>query len=116
MGLNQTRYTAGNTLRLDMLVNGAGEADFYVAILFPGGGFMTLAYPDGFSFLNVIQPYLLSENISGQKFYPILNLPLPSGLASGNYSACGVLVRPNSVDVIDQKNWIHSDCPQFEMY
>ncbi|MEK8021488.1 MAG: Calx-beta domain-containing protein [Candidatus Parabeggiatoa sp.] len=116
MGLNQTRYTAGNTLRLDMVLNGAGDADLYVAILFPGGGFMTLAYPDGFSFLNVIQPYLLSENISGQKVYPILNLPLPSGLASGNYSACGVLVRPNSVDVIDQKNWIHSDCPQFEMY
>ena len=116
MGLNQTRYTTGDTLRLDMVVNGAGNADLYVAILFPGSGFMTLGYPDRFGFLNTIQPYLLSENISGKKVYPILNLQLPSGLVLGNYSTCGVLVHPNSVDVLDRNNWIHLDCPQFEMY
>jgi hypothetical protein len=116
MGLNQTRYTTGDTLLLDMTINGTGDADLYVAIIFPDGNFMTLGYPDEFGFPNTPQPYIAAVNIAGEKIYPIFNLLIPQGLALGNYSTCGVLVPPNTDDVLDQSNWIHLDCPGFEMY
>ncbi|MEK8022005.1 MAG: C13 family peptidase, partial [Candidatus Parabeggiatoa sp.] len=116
MGLNQTRYTTGNTLLLDMTVNGAGDADLYVAIIFPDGNFMTLGYPDEFGFPNTPDAYIAASNIAGEKTYPLFNFPIPEGLALGNYSTCGVLVPPNTDDVLDQSKWIHVDCPGFEMY
>lgn len=116
MNLNQTRYTAGDTLRLDMTVNGKGEADLYAAIVFPDGNFITIAYPDKLSFLNTTQPYLPAVNIDGKKVYSILNLEIPPSWALGSYSVCGVLTPPKTVDVLNQNNWIHWDCATFEMY
>ncbi len=116
MDLNQTRYTAGNALRLNMRVEGTGEADFYVAIVFPEGHFMTLTYPDELGLPNTPQPYMSAKHIAGESVYPILDLELPPGLALGGYAACGVLIDSDSTDVLDQTNWIHSDCLPFEMY
>lgn len=116
MALNQTRYTAGDTLLLDMTVDGAGDADLYVAIIFPEGNFMTLEYPDEFGFPNTPEPYIATVNIAGEKIYSVLNLLIPPGLALGNYSTCGVLVHPNIANVLEQSNWIHLDCSGFEMY
>ncbi|MEK8020359.1 MAG: SUMF1/EgtB/PvdO family nonheme iron enzyme, partial [Candidatus Parabeggiatoa sp.] len=115
INLNQTRYTAGDTLRLDLTVNGQGKADLYTAIVFPDNSFITIAYPDKLSFLNTAQAYLSEMNIDGKRVYSILNLELPASWALGTYSVCGVLMPPKTTEVLNQDNWIHWDCVQFEV-
>jgi PKD repeat protein len=115
MILNQSRYTPGDALRLDMVVNGKVMVDLYVAIVFPDGDFMTLAYPLAFSWPNTIQVYQPNVAITGQQTFSIMDFPLPTGVAKGPYKACGVLVKANS-DPNDRGNWIHIDCPGFEVY
>ena len=117
MDLNNFRYTAGDTFRLDMTVDGEGLADTYVAIVFPDGHFVTLSYPDKFSFPKIANPYRQGMTISGPRVYSsVLALVLPPGLPVGDYSACGVLVQPNAADVLDSRHWIHLDCSSFEVY
>jgi PKD repeat protein len=115
MVLNQSRYTPGDALRLDMVVNGKVMVDLYVAIVFPNGDFMTLAYPLAFSWPNTIQVYQSNVAITGQQTFSIMDFPLPTGVAKGPYKACGVLVKANN-DPNDRSHWIHIDCPGFEVY
>ncbi|MDM8560308.1 hypothetical protein, partial [Candidatus Parabeggiatoa sp. HSG14] len=115
MQLNQSRYTTGNPLRLDMQVNRQAVVDLYVAIVFPDGNFMTIAYPLAFSWPNTIQSYQPNVEIAGQKTYAIMDFPLPSDIAKGQYQAYGVLVTAGA-DPYDQNNWIHSDYKEFEVY
>jgi hypothetical protein len=116
MDLNQKDYTAEDTLRLDMTVNGIGEADLYIAIISPSGHLTTLSYPDKLNQLNTLQPYLSAINITGKQVYPVFNGQLPAGLALGEYTICGVLVRPNAVEVLNQENWIYWDCPTLTIH
>jgi WD40 repeat protein len=115
MLMNHKRYTTGEQLRLDMQVNGKTNADFYVAIVFPDGDFITIAHPLNFSWPNVIQAYQNNVEITGQKVYPIMDFPLPAGIESGNYQACCVLVGAG-YDPHDQANWVHVHCAGFEVY
>ncbi|MCP4698106.1 MAG: hypothetical protein GY862_14825 [Gammaproteobacteria bacterium] len=115
MSLNQSRYTAGEPLRLDMNVGGKGETDLYVAILFPDGMFMSIAYPLNFSWPGTIQVYQAGVTIDGNRAYPIMDFPLPPSVAKGFYSACGVLTNTGS-DPYDVANWQDFDCPRFEIY
>jgi len=115
MQLNQSRYTTGNPLLLDMQVNGQAQADLYVAIFFPEGFFITIAYPVNISFPNTIQVYQANVEIAGQKTYNIIDFPLPSDIAKGQYQTYGVLVTAGT-DPYDQNNWIHFDNEVFEVY
>jgi len=115
MQLNQSRYTTGNPLRLDMQVNGQGMVDLYVTIEFPSGYFMTIAYPLALSQLNAIQIYQPAVEIAGEKTYPIMDFPLPAGITTGDYHACGVLVLVGA-EPMDTNNWIDSHCAGFEVY
>ncbi len=115
MELNQSRYTSNETLRLDMLVNGQAEVDLYIAIIFPDGNFMTIAYPLNFSRPGAIQVYQPMVEIAGQNTYPIMNFPMPSGIALGEYSACGVVVKAGTA-ALEQENWIDIDCAVFEIF
>jgi hypothetical protein len=116
MQLNQSRYTTNNPLRLDMEVNGQATVDFYVAIVFPEeGGFMTIAYPLSFSWLNAIQIYQPAVEIAGQKTYSIMDFPLPTGIPTGNYQTCGVLVLAGATPM-EPNNWIDLHCAGFEEY
>ena len=115
MQLNQSRYTTGNPLLLDMEVNGQAQADLYVAIFFPEGFFITIAYPFSISFPNTIQVYQPNVEIAGQKTYNIIDFPLPNDIAKGQYQTYGVLVTAGT-DPYDQKNWIHFDNEVFEVY
>jgi hypothetical protein len=115
MQLNQSRYTTSNRLRLDMQINGQGMVDLYVAIVFPDGDFMTIAYPLALSWPNVIQIYQPAVEIAGQKTYSIMeDFPLPAGLTTGNYHVCGVLVLAGANHT--ENNWIDSHCAGFEVY
>jgi hypothetical protein len=114
MELNQSRYTADEPLRLDMVVNGQARVDLYVALIFPDGNFQTITYPLNLSFNNTIEVYQPNVEISGQKTYPIMELALPK-VPLGDYMACGVLVSAGS-DPHDEGNWIHKDCLGFKVY
>jgi WD40 repeat protein len=112
---NQSRYTLGDLLRIDMVVNGKATADFYVAVVFPYGDFITFAFPLTPSWPNTALVYQPAVEITGQKTYSIMNFPLPQGLAMGKYSACGVLVQPEA-EPLDQSNWSYIQCTEFELY
>jgi Leucine-rich repeat (LRR) protein len=114
MQLNESRYTTGNQLRLELQVNGQAMADLYVAIVFPDGNLMTIAYPLALSQLNAIQVYQAAVEIAGQKTYPIMDFPLPAGIPTGGYHACGVLVLAGKNHSED--NWIDKHCVGFEVY
>lgn len=116
MDFNQKNYTLEDTLRLDMTVDGIGDADLYIALISPNGDVMTLGYPNHWSQLNTLQPYLSAVNIVGKQVYPIYNGQLPANLALGQYSVCGVLVQPNAVDILNQENWIYWDCPTLRIH
>jgi len=113
--LNQSRYTIGNPISLDMQVDGHAMVDLYVAILFPSGDFKTITYPLTFSQFNVIQVYQPAIPVTEQKTYPIMvDFPLPN-IKKGQYQAYGVLVTAGT-DPNDQNNWIHFDNEGFEVY
>jgi len=115
MQLNQSRYTTGNPIRLDMQVNGQALVDLYVAIVFPDGTFITISYPFEISWPNTIQVYQPNVEIAGQKTYAIMDIPLPTDIAKGQYQAYGVLVTAGT-DANDRNNWIHFDSEGFEVY
>jgi len=116
MVLNQSRYTAGEQLRLDMEVNGNVVLDLYVAVVFPDGMFMTIAYPLNFSWPNAIQAYKTNITVSGETRYPVIvDFPLPTSVAPGGHKACGVLIGAGN-DLDNQSNWLHIHCADFEVY
>jgi len=115
MLLNDSRYTGGDLLRLDMTVNSNAAVDLYVAIVFPDGYFITVvAYLLNFSWPNAIQVYQPNVKIAGQQTFAIMNFPVPNGIALGGYAVCGVLVQAGS-DPNDRNHWIHKDCLGFEI-
>ncbi|MEK8016574.1 MAG: formylglycine-generating enzyme family protein, partial [Candidatus Parabeggiatoa sp.] len=117
MALNQNFYLKDDTLRLEMTVDGMGSADLYLAISSPNGEIVTLGYPDKWSSqLKTHQAYLSDIKIVGKQVYPILNRPLPAGLALGTYTICGILLDPNAVEVLNQANWIYWDCPTLKIH
>ena len=113
MSLNQSRYTADEPLRLDMNVGGNGEVDMYVAVVFPDGDFITIAYPSNFSWPNAIEVYQAGVTIDRSRLYSIMDFPLPA--EKGFYSACGVLTNVGS-DPSNAANWWNFDCTGFEIY
>jgi len=115
MLLNQSRYTTGNPLHLDMEVNGNATVDLYVAIIFPDGTFITITYPFEISWPNTIQVYQPNVEIAGQKTNTIMDFPLPADIAKGQYQAYGALVSAGA-DPHDQSNWIHFNGAVFEVY
>ncbi|MCP4699286.1 MAG: PKD domain-containing protein [Gammaproteobacteria bacterium] len=117
MSLNQSRYTAGEPLRLDMNVGGNGETDMYIGIIFPEpeGIFITIAHPLNFSWPNAIQVYQAGVTINGARIYPIMDSPVPDGVTKGFYSVCGLLTNVGS-EPSDTANWQDFDCPEFEIY
>ncbi|MEK8016328.1 MAG: SUMF1/EgtB/PvdO family nonheme iron enzyme, partial [Candidatus Parabeggiatoa sp.] len=117
MALNQNLYLKDDPLRLEMIVDGMGEADLYIAISSPNGEIVTLSYPDKWSSqLKTHQAYLSDIKIAGKQVYPILNMPIPAGLALGTYTLCGLLVDPNAVEILNQANWIYWDCPTLRIH
>ncbi|SEH04267.1 hypothetical protein [Candidatus Venteria ishoeyi] len=113
MLLNQTKYQAGDDFILSMQVNGQQTVTPYIAIILPDGSFVTYSYNLGFSFPNALYPYRETLSLDGLRTYPILSFPMSAGLPSGEYQACGVLLEPQVVDVLNVENWLSIDCVGF---
>jgi hypothetical protein len=118
MTRNQSRYNAasGDEVRIDMLINGQSAlVDLYVALVFPGGYWITIAHPFTISMPNSIQVYQPNVEINEQRRLSIMDFPLPTDVAKGNYKACGVLVGAGN-DPHPPENWLHIHCADFEVY
>ena len=99
-----------------MELNGQSSVDLYVAILFPDGDYITIAYPLTFGWPGQIQTYQPQVEITDPKTYQILDIQLPSGIPTGSYKACGILVQAGNQQPSDPNHWIHSHCADFEVY
>jgi len=115
MTKNQSRYnaTSGDEVRIDMLINGQGAVvDLYTAIVFPAGYWITITHPFTLSMPNTIQVYQPNVAINAQRRLSIMDFPLPTDVAKGNYQACGVLVAAEN-DPHPPENWLHIHCTNF---
>ncbi len=113
-GFNQSRYRIGERLvfSLDTANGDSALHDLYVALIFPSGDFYTFGFPLSMSFPNTIIPYQSQLNLQQAQHFPILDLVLPRGLASGDYQGCGV-VAPAGSDPWDTALWEVVHCAGF---
>jgi hypothetical protein len=59
-----------------------------------------------------LQAYKNNLEITKQTTFPIMRTTMPKGIPKGDYSFCGVLVKPG-MDANKQENWIDLDCEGF---
>jgi peptidyl-Lys metalloendopeptidase len=94
MEVNQEVLVAGDPLFVTMTITGDQSFDTYAALILPSGDLFTFS-PQGdvradsegvIAFHNSLQ-------VNGEQTHTILNTTLPSGLPSGVWQACGVLIR-----------------------
>jgi PKD repeat protein len=114
MLLNQSSYTSKDPVRVDMRVDGKSLVDLYVALIFPDQNFITITYPLKWSLPKSIQAYKNNLEITKQTTFPIMRTTMPKGIPKGDYSFCGVLVKPG-MDANKQENWIDLDCEGFKL-
>ena len=105
MSLNNSSYSEGDRMTVDMSVDGSGVTEMYIALVFPSGDFVTLGYPLVVSENNAILPYLSKERLNGSNSYSILDIDLPPGLATGTYSWIGLLTNKGA-NISDQSKWV----------
>jgi len=105
MSLNNSSYSEGDRMTVDMSVEGSGVTEMYIALVFPSGDFVTLGYPLEVSGTNAILTYLPKERLNGSNSYPILDIDLPPGLATGTYTWVGLLTNKGA-DILDQSKWV----------
>ncbi|MBF0099455.1 MAG: DUF1566 domain-containing protein [Desulfobacterales bacterium] len=113
VGLNKSIYMIGDVFSFTMDLIGNGTVDMYAALVFPGGFFMTIAYPLSFSMPTQIIPYLHAQPLTDKAEFIIFEVPLPK-IQTGDYTACGVVTQPGT-DPWDAANWIHFDCKPFKI-
>ncbi|MCP4697230.1 MAG: hypothetical protein GY862_10315 [Gammaproteobacteria bacterium] len=114
--LNQSAYRAGDRFQFDLELDAAadqpGPYDLYAGIVFPGGYFITYAYPSAPGRPGEIQPYLESAALDKTEHFTIFNVVLPIGIPAGAYQACGAVIRSGD-DPRKPANWLHFDCQDF---
>lgn len=109
--VSQESYVAGDPLAVTMTVRGDQNMDTYVALVLPSGDLFTFAPSGAISAPNAVIPYHTNLQVNGEQTHSILNLPLPSGLQSGVYQACGLLVK--SGQSVAEENWLGLNCTNF---
>jgi hypothetical protein len=114
MSLNNSSYSEGDRMTLDMSVDGSGVTEMYIALVFPNGDFVTLGYPLEVSGTNAILTYLPKERLNGSNSYSILDIEVPPGLATGTYTWIGLLTNKGA-DVYDQSKWVSLTQKEFVM-
>jgi len=116
--LNKSNYQIGNRFRfmLDIseIPNTPSPYDLYAAIIFPAGYFVTINYPLNISLPGTIQAYHKNVKINSSKSFPIIDINLPPGLATGKYNTCGIITTPET-DPWNNANWLAQDCKIFEL-
>ena len=99
---------------LEINVTGQGSVDIYSAIRFPDKSFVTLSAAMEASELNEVISFLGPLQLSISEAFPVIDVVLPDGLTTGDYSAFGIVVEAGA-NVLDSSNWISLDEVQFEV-
>lgn len=112
MEVNQAILVAGDPLLVTMTVTGDQNLDTYAALILPSGDFFTFS-PQGDikSASEGVITYHNSLQVNGEQTHTILNSTLPSGLPSGVWQACGLLVQSGLP--FTQENWLGLNCVSF---
>ncbi|MCP4695612.1 MAG: WD40 repeat domain-containing protein [Gammaproteobacteria bacterium] len=108
---NQSVYSAGDHLLLNVFIEGEDIFDVYIGVILPDGSFFSIAYPLNFSPLNVLLPYKTGVQPAGEQLFRIFSVNLPP-LAPGGYQACGILTKTEA-DPLDSANWLSLNCREF---
>jgi peptidyl-Lys metalloendopeptidase len=112
MEVNQEVLVAGDPLVVTMTVTGDQNLDTYAALILPSGDLFTFS-PQGevksagegvIAFHNSLQ-------VNGEQTHIILNTTLPSGLPSGVWQACGLLVQSGLP--FTEENWLGLNCVSY---
>ncbi|WP_177428639.1 hypothetical protein, partial [Candidatus Venteria ishoeyi] len=114
---NLSTYRPGERLYFDVQVKGSigvyDKYDVYAAILFPDATLFSFGYPDQIHPLGELKPYRTQLNVTGERSFNILDIPLPS-LPAGDYQGCS-LITPADSDPWQSNNWTHIACRGFRM-
>jgi hypothetical protein len=102
--LNGTTFTTGQTLSLTADLNGTSNADVYVFVTLPGGGFFAL----GASAPNVLVPVARSVPLRFAIDVPLFSQTFTGSEAPGNYAWYVLLVRPG-LSPTQAANWLAFD-------
>lgn len=98
---------AGESLNADLIVDSRGVVDLYVALKLPDGAFITLG-ESGVSEVGVVTKFRQAIDLSAQSKIPIVDIIVPQGVASGEYTFFAIAVPKNS-DIFDTENWVLSE-------
>jgi hypothetical protein len=114
--VNRSRYATGDKFHFSLVVNPlkAGRYDLYVAVIFPAGYFVTIAYPFNLSFPDVIQAYKTDLALSNKETFNIMEFSLPAGLKTGAYQVCTVITATGA-PAQKVENWLDVQCQGFTL-
>lgn len=110
--LNRASFSPAQQFQLQAAIEGDGTADLYVAIVMPGGDFVTLSAEGSISPPNQLIPYWVSREVSRENPLSILDITLPQDLVMGTYQAISLLTR-SGVDPLDPEYWLGSSSLKF---
>jgi len=112
MEVNQEVLVAGDPLVVTMTVRGDQSLDTYAALILPSGDLFTFS-PQGEvkSASEGVTAFHNSLQLDGEQTHTILNTTLPSGLPSGVWQACGLLVQSGLP--FAEENWLGLNCVSY---
>ena len=109
--LNQSDYVAGDPLVATMTLSADTLIDTYVGFVMPTGDVFTLSPTAGISAPNTLLAYHTNLQVNGQQTHTVLNVALPSGLQTGVYQFCAVVIEAGVS--LEDGNWNALQCVPF---
>ena len=111
--LNTNTFKPRDTLVWEILVDGSGKADIYLAIVIPSGEFFTMESSGNFGPANKASPIISSWQITpGQ--YRVLAYSLSGIEPPGTYSLYALLVTAGK-NPLERQNWLAVDGASFHI-
>jgi hypothetical protein len=110
--INQTIFDSGDTLHWDISLDGLGEVDSYLGVVFPSGDFVCLKDLNGNTGgLNDPAPMVTDWSIVPASFRP-LSYTFTGQEPKGDYRLFVIFTKPGS-DLFDPHNWLGYDSSLF---
>lgn len=109
--LNNNTFKPGDTLTWEILLDGTGKADIYLALVIPSGEFFSMESSGNFGAANKVSPLISAWQITpGQ--YRILTYTVRGIEPSGTYYLYALLVTPGE-NPLESQNWLAIDSTSF---
>lgn len=111
--MEERDIAAGEILNANLNIDSRGVVDLYVALKLPSGDYITLGESE-ISEVGVVTKFRQAMDLSTQSTLPIVDIVVPPGVPSGEYSFFAIAV-PKDSDIFDAKNWVLSDSLTWEL-